>query len=496
MFFIVGCGRSGTTAVTKLLSLDTALTIRTEPSPFLADENASLSQNRSFDMSLSVRNFFRDREERLERMNDPLYIEKQVTLGPFIQEIHKQSNAKFIYVYRDGREVVSSWMNWHKLGFGSIYREAGDQDDLHPRARKAALSLLSDHDKNERSRPRLFPDTDPQASWLSYSRFEMLCHMWAKVNSDHLDNLLALPEEDVFFLNTNALTPETVNELFKFLGRPEPDPSASQTVVEAKINSPENRGFDGARFPSWMNWAQSERDTFKTITESTMKRLKYWDEEKGYWRPKNFGSFWKAKEHPADWYDWMFNHRRSIHQTFFNFVTEKQANGEAITSIIDLGCGTGHGYVDQFKDISYLGLDLNRHAIQAAGELALADGRTKHVFKVRDYLQDGIPETADIVMSSGTLDNVYDVPLCLEGMVAAAKKYIYFTAYRGWFPELKAHKYNYVREGGYFQTDVSPTALVHQLSALGCTDIQCRPLWTEHDEIPFETEVWARVPAN
>ena len=80
-------------------------------------------------------------------------------------------------------------------------------------------------------------------------------------------------------------------------------------------------------------------------------------------------------------------------------------------------------------------------------------------------------------------------------MVSAANKYIYLTAYRGWFPETLDHKYDYHQKGGYFNNTISPHATYNCLKDLGCTEININYIWTNSFEIPFETEITAKVPA-
>ena len=104
MFFIVGCGQSGTRAVTNLLSLSKNLQVYSEKLPYLSLENNLLSNGVSIDRSTSVDKFLKGNSLRSSRLLDPCYGEKQVGLGPFISEIYKQTKAKFIYVHRDGRE--------------------------------------------------------------------------------------------------------------------------------------------------------------------------------------------------------------------------------------------------------------------------------------------------------------------------------------------------------------------------------------------------------
>ena len=120
----------------------------------------------------------------------------------------------------------------------------------------------------------------------------------------------------------------------------------------------------------------------------------------------------------------------------------------------------------------------------------------KHRFICTDFLKNQINWKSDIVISSGTIDNTYDIPLFLKRMVNSANKYIYLTAYRGWFPEIYDHQYDYHQTGGYFNNTISPQATYDCLNDLGCTEININYIWTNSFEIPFETEISAKVPTS
>jgi len=79
-------------------------------------------------------------------------------------------------------------------------------------------------------------------------------------------------------------------------------------------------------------------------------------------------------------------------------------------------------------------------------------------------------------------------------MVGASTRLIYLTSYRGWFPQLETHKYQWVEKDGCFYNDLSPVLIKTTLEALGCTKITLAPLKTGNPEIPHETLVTAEVP--
>src|SRR5688572_29337929 len=60
--------------------------------------------------------------------------EKNLTLGPFVPHLHTMLNCRFVWIVRDGRDVVRSLLNWHGEAFGNIYRECTEDDPLSDQA--------------------------------------------------------------------------------------------------------------------------------------------------------------------------------------------------------------------------------------------------------------------------------------------------------------------------------------------------------------------------
>ena len=498
MFFIVGCGRSGTTAITNLLRLSPSLRVVSEKLPYLSCENNLISNGISFDYSKKVEEFLNGNITRKKSLHDPCYGEKQVSLGPFISEIHKKIGAKFVYVYRDGREVVQSFMTWHNVRFGSIYRESGVELGLLSKARKSAYQLLMDDDHNELSRPRDLGEITKVESWLNLSRFEMLSFMWAEVNRTHLSELKKVPPVNIFRLNINTFDHNKAVELFSFLNQKPPSEKKIKALIGKRVNSIENRKFGKSsdKYASWPFWNQDEREKFSDRTGKVMKSLGYWNDFSQNWKPGNYASFWEEKSDLFDWYKWMYESREKVHEQFFYFLGKLKKSGTSIQSITDFGCGIGYGYTNRLRNIDYTGLDLSINAINLANKVntLYSDAEGKHQFICTDFLKNQITCKSDIVISSGTIDNTYDIPLFLRRMVSAANKYIYLTAYRGWFPEILNHQYEYHEKGGYFNNSISPQATYNCLKDLGCTEININYILTNSFEIPFETEISAKVP--
>ena len=173
------------------------------------------------------------------------------------------------------------------------------------------------------------------------------------------------------------------------------------------------------------------------------------------------------------------------------WVRGRIAAGDAITSIADLGCGVGVGYAEAFADLRYVGVDLTRNVEWCRANRTAPS----HAYLDVDFIGAPLAERCDVVMSSGTMDNVYDVDALLRAMVSSSRRWVYLTAYRGWFPDLDEHRYTWSPEHSCFYTDVSPRRLESTLRESGCTEIVIEPRRTSRSDIPYETRVIARVPS-
>jgi SAM-dependent methyltransferase len=185
----------------------------------------------------------------------------------------------------------------------------------------------------------------------------------------------------------------------------------------------------------------------------------------------------------------MYVGRRKMHEEAIAWVEARGAD----KSVMDLGCGVGEGYCDAFAGRAYVGVDI------AAGSIDWARthrANPRHRYEARDFIADPFVDAADIVMSSGTIDNAYDPEAYLDAMISAAREWIYLTCYRGWFAEHDEHAFSYNPQHGCFYADLSARRLREHLESRGCRDIVVEPRATGRTDIPFETRVTARVPGG
>lgn len=413
--------------------------------------------------------------------------EKNVTYGPFIPELHEQLGARFVLLTRDGRDVVRSLMDWHDRLFGTVYREAVDVGSLSEQARQAAGALGVHLDTSDFARPRPLPGEAMYERWATATRFEMCCYYWARIYDLYLDALERLPMDAWTRIDYTSATGDDVLRVGEFLGLEGLERGRVQGLLDRRVNSLKDRCDEEARYPAWPEWDGRQRAAFDEIAGATMRRLEYVTEDATRWKPGGYGRCWHEKAADLGWYEWMYDGRRRMHEEAIAWVRGRPD----VRSVMDLGCGLGVGYADSLADLEYIGVDLSQESI----DWCRAHRRNPaHRYEARDFVARPFERQADVVMSSGTIDNAYDPGAYLDAMIGASRRYIYLTCYRGWFDDLGEHRFRFNAEHGCFYADLSPRRLREHLALRGCREIVIEPRETGRTDIPAETRVIARVP--
>jgi SAM-dependent methyltransferase len=165
---------------------------------------------------------------------------------------------------------------------------------------------------------------------------------------------------------------------------------------------------------------------------------------------------------------------------------------DPIRSVAEFGCGLAVGYSDFFRDVRYVGLDISEKEIAWCREHRK---NPRHDYLACDFIDARLEEKFDLVFSQGTIDNTYDMDAFLRSAARAARRWVYVTAYRGFFPELDEHVYRWSDKDGCYYNDISPARAWRTLADAGCRCVAVVPSPTGRSDIPFETLILARMDA-
>ena len=265
IFFIIGCWRSGTTALAQLLQMAGNAKVFVEAEPKLAFESRELREGRLLD---PLGTFMDARQGLIAETHGKglKYGEKNATLLEFVTSLASNGDCRFVLAVRDGRDVVRSLLDWRRFR-PVIY---GQKED--------GASLVDSRESND---PWAYYMPRPQAGeawaaeWKHLSFFEKSAWYWDNFNRRLLDAAEKIRPETYRFVDMSRANVETVRGVFDFLELKGFDPARAEAILDSRVNSLYARTGEQDSFPRWPQWTDEQRATFETFAGETMKRLGY-----------------------------------------------------------------------------------------------------------------------------------------------------------------------------------------------------------------------------
>jgi hypothetical protein len=204
-----------------------------------------------------------------------IYSEKDYVYGPLIPFLYKVFDCKFVFIKRDGRDVVKSMINQHEQLTGCCYRECKEPSKMTDKALKNH-KRYEKNDVCDYSRPRPSASHFLYEEWSELTRAEMCAFYWAKVNEIHLKELRKLPADKWFTVDYSSDNlSQNVLQMVDFLGLEGLDESKVVDLLNRKINSMLYRGASVGRYQHWSAWDANTAEKFYRIAGDVMKELGY-----------------------------------------------------------------------------------------------------------------------------------------------------------------------------------------------------------------------------
>lgn len=470
-YFILSCARSGSTSLAHILDLAENGHCACEPMP-----NLNVETRLAMDGKLNNEQKQQlIKEQIVPRVNagkekHGIYGEKNLTYGPFVTELFSQTKGIFIHLIRDGRDVVTSLVNWHRHMFGDIYRECKDDEPLTPRAISILSNLDIYQDTSDYSRPRPKKADYNFLGWHDYSRLQMCAYYWSKINLLYLENLSNIPRENQVAVNYTGINNKRIEELYQKLGLQVKSSNSISEQLNRKINSVKQRANETPSFPKWTNWSSTQRKQFKSIANKAMIQFGYATNQLDFWKPDSFCGE-KSIEALSDPRRYAQNYLNDNLDKFLSVINLKEKN----ISVSELGSKSTANfkhYFLKYKHINYMCLG----AYDNASNLININSTNQF----------------DIVIANGIIDSTYDIDLLLEQIVSISNGYIYLTTFSGWNNGLSDHGYQYINEG-FFSIKVSVELIIQKLSQLGCIDMLASQLYIDARNSIEATIITAKV---
>lgn len=265
-FFVFGAPRSGTTFMSKLLKIAQNARVYSEQSPKLGYESRQkhLGNFKSYQDSKGFMKI--QKQDSIDIVNELGYIygDKNINFLPFLKEMHETwENSKFVFIFRDGRDVVSSMYNWSLSG-GNIFEM---EEDLGlGKGTKLPIHDLWDYSRIRPRKEEAFHD-----EWISLDLFQKLCVYWQYYNNYALKLINEIGKERFFFVNSTNFNEKDYEKLFEFLHLEGFDENICKALINKKVNTSNSNTSE--RFPSWKNWTKEQKNFYEKVAEDVHGKL-------------------------------------------------------------------------------------------------------------------------------------------------------------------------------------------------------------------------------
>lgn len=190
------------------------------------------------------------------RRNRFIYVENSTSAPFLMDELYRLFDAKFICLYRDGRDFVRSGMSreWYK-----------------PESFKRRL-------KTWIRRRFLIDIGQPTVDTLLIpprnlkTRFEKIAWRWTEVNRIMLDRLSLLPDDRKLSICVEKLDRQCLVDIHNFMGIHLDDALLEEML---KIANTKPNKTSQYTFPLYTDWSQWEKERFSEIAGDMMQTLGY-----------------------------------------------------------------------------------------------------------------------------------------------------------------------------------------------------------------------------
>jgi len=264
IFFIIGAGRSGTTAMVEILNTATNSVVHTEQSPKLC----IAARMRYEGILPHPKEFiYKSKNEKIEEAlkAGKIYGDKNPNYLYFIQEMSEVWDCKFLFVIRDGRDVVRSCIDFHDIR-GSGYARYEDDE----------ASFLTQPEDNlwDFARIRPYRFSGIYKNWKEMDRFEKFSWSWSEYNRVLLDKSKQLDGNRYKTIDIGSLKAREIESIFDFLGLKGFELEKVSHILNSKINTTDVE--PAKKFPHYKEWDKKLLPKFNKYAGKMMKKLGYY----------------------------------------------------------------------------------------------------------------------------------------------------------------------------------------------------------------------------
>ena len=190
------------------------------------------------------------------RRNRFIYVENSTSAAFLMNELYELFDAKFIFIFRDGRDFVRSGMSrgW--------YKPESMMNRLKTLLRRRFLIATG----RDTADTLLIPPAEYK------TRFEKIAWRWVAVNRIILNHLASLPDGRVFSFKLEDLDREKLISIHSFLGIDADETLITEMLDVAGSKPNKSLNYD---FPPFAEWSVMNRERFGVIAGDLMQMLGY-----------------------------------------------------------------------------------------------------------------------------------------------------------------------------------------------------------------------------
>ncbi len=255
--FIISTGRSGSQMLAYTLAKIPAVCALHEPLPHLNVE-AFAHWSGLHDRQKIMSHVRHKRKGLVEQVqgNGLIYVESSHYCTHLVRYLSELFEARFIYVYRDGRSFVRSGL---ERGW---YKRQSPITQLKAYLRRRFLIDIGNSYLDHRLQPPRHLRTP----------FEKTTWLWAEINSIALRELATIDEPDKYMLPLESFNQEKLLEICQFLGI-QPHDALLTEMIQTAQKKPNQTTQHTVAPPK--AWDLAEKQRFQELAGDVMARLGY-----------------------------------------------------------------------------------------------------------------------------------------------------------------------------------------------------------------------------
>jgi hypothetical protein len=209
---------------------------------------------------------YKSKREQIERVlkEGKIYGDKNPNYLHFVEEMAEigEWSCKFLFLIRDGRDVVRSSMDFAS-GRARVYGRYEDE-------KESSLTQPED-DPWDFSRLRPKAGTELHKIWRDLSKFEKCAWLWAEYNRIMLEKIEKLDKSRYMIANMTKAGVKDIRQVFDFLNLKGFNEDKVSRLLFSKINTVEAVN----KFPHWKEWNEELLIKFNKYAKDMMRRLGY-----------------------------------------------------------------------------------------------------------------------------------------------------------------------------------------------------------------------------